>query len=81
MLNNKPAPGGLDKLKGLILPEAATHSGDDVAVVVPKVDQLKDELDDLVASECILCGDMMIKTIEKPFINDEESDLLASWAI
>ncbi|CAI2181674.1 1175_t:CDS:10 [Funneliformis geosporum] len=45
------------------------------------VDQLKDELDDLVASECILCGDIMIKTIEQPFINEEESDLLESWAI
>ncbi|CAG8481720.1 2636_t:CDS:10 [Diversispora eburnea] len=77
----RPAPGGLDRLRGLILPEVATHSGDDVAIVVPKVDQLKDELDDLVASECILCGDMMIKTIEKPFINEEESDLLSSWAI
>ncbi|CAG8658675.1 5183_t:CDS:10, partial [Cetraspora pellucida] len=72
---NSFAPGGLDRLKGLILPDVATHSGDDVAVVVSKVDQLKDELDDLVASECVLCGDMMIKTIEKPFINEEESDL------
>ncbi|CAG8666814.1 6521_t:CDS:10, partial [Racocetra fulgida] len=64
---NSFAPGGLDRLKGLILPDVATHSGDDVAVVVSK-----DELDDLVASECVLCGDMMIKTIEKPFINEEE---------
>ncbi|CAG8549918.1 24581_t:CDS:10 [Cetraspora pellucida] len=78
---NSFTPGGLDRLKGLILPDVATHSGDDVAVVVSKVDQLKDELDDLVASECVLCGDMMIKTIEKPFINEEESDLLVSWAI
>jgi hypothetical protein len=65
----------------LISPTAATHNDDDVAVFVPKVDQLKDELDDLVAAECILCGDMMIKTIEQPFINDEENDLLASWAV
>ncbi|KAF0458989.1 vacuolar protein sorting protein 18 [Gigaspora margarita] len=75
------APGGLDRLKGLILPDVAAPSGDDVAVVVSKVDQLKDELDDYVASECVLCGDMMIKTIEMPFINEEESDLLLSWAI
>ncbi|CAG8446869.1 13007_t:CDS:10, partial [Dentiscutata heterogama] len=75
------APGGLDRLRGLILPDVAAPSGDDVAVVVSKVDQLKDELDDYVASECVLCGDMMIKTIEMPFINDEESDLLLSWAI
>ncbi|CAJ0893558.1 6777_t:CDS:2 [Entrophospora sp. SA101] len=75
------ATGGLDRIKGLILPETTAHTGDDVAVVVPKVDQLKDELDDLVASECILCGDLMIKTIEQPFINGEEGDLLASWAI
>ncbi|CAG8471874.1 10031_t:CDS:10 [Dentiscutata erythropus] len=75
------APGGLDRLRGLILPDVAAPSGDDVAVVVSKVDQLKDELDDYVASECVLCGDMMIKTIEMPFINDEESDLLLTWAI
>ncbi|CAG8483434.1 620_t:CDS:10 [Paraglomus occultum] len=73
--------GGLDLLKGLILPDLTANSGDDVAVVVPKVDQLKDELDDLVASECILCGDIMIKTIEEPFISPEETDLLASWAV
>ncbi|CAG8582248.1 14325_t:CDS:10 [Acaulospora morrowiae] len=76
-----PAQGGFDRLKGLILPEATTHSGDDVAVVVPKLDQLKDELDDLVASECVLCGELMIKNIERPFINEDENDLLASWAI
>ncbi|CAB4425152.1 unnamed protein product [Rhizophagus irregularis] len=62
-------------------PAAATYNEDDVAVFVPKIDQLKDELDDLVASECILCGDMMIKTIEQPFINDDENDLLKSWEI
>ncbi|CAG8443250.1 6027_t:CDS:10 [Acaulospora colombiana] len=41
------APGGLDRLKGLILPEATTHSGDDVAVVVPKLDQLKRLVDSI----------------------------------
>ncbi|CAG8467025.1 8972_t:CDS:10 [Ambispora gerdemannii] len=68
-----------EQIARLIMPDNAATPGDDVVVIVPKVDQLKDELDDLVASECILCGDIMIKSIEQPFINDEESDLLASW--
>ena len=35
------ATGGLDRLRGLIAPAADTHNDDDVAVFVPKVDQLK----------------------------------------
>ena len=33
--------GGLDRLRGLIAPATATHNDDDIAVFVPKVDQLK----------------------------------------
>ena len=33
--------GGLDRLRGLISPAVDTHNDDDVAVFVPKVDQLK----------------------------------------
>ncbi|XP_046364864.1 vacuolar protein sorting-associated protein 18 homolog isoform X1 [Haliotis rufescens] len=34
--------------------------------------EVKAELDDLVASECIYCGDFMIRCIDKPFIEDDE---------
>ncbi|KAK3096988.1 hypothetical protein FSP39_005437 [Pinctada imbricata] len=42
--------------------------------------EIKAELDDLVASECIYCGDFMVRSIDKPFIDDEEQDsVMNSW--
>ncbi|KAF9428590.1 hypothetical protein BGZ94_001853 [Podila epigama] len=55
--------------------------GDDMAVVVPKLELLRDELDDLVASECLLCGELMIKTIDQPFLANDELDLELSWGV
>lgn len=55
--------------------------GDDVAVVVPRLELLRDELDDLVASECLLCGELMIKTIDQPFLANDELELELSWGV
>ncbi|KAG0260296.1 hypothetical protein BGZ95_004490 [Linnemannia exigua] len=55
--------------------------GDDMAVVIPKLELLRDELDDLVASECLLCGELMIKTIDQPFLADDELELELSWGV
>ncbi|KAF8953441.1 hypothetical protein CPC16_003759 [Podila verticillata] len=55
--------------------------GDDVAVVVPRLELLRDELDDLVASECLLCGELMIKTIDQPFLAFDEKELESSWGV
>ncbi|KAI8344696.1 hypothetical protein BC941DRAFT_15102 [Chlamydoabsidia padenii] len=44
-------------------------------------EQLEEELDDIVAKECVLCGDTMIKSIDQPFLNDEETDIVNEWAI
>jgi len=69
-------------LRGVIFPADHTASGgDDVTVVVAKSEQLKEELDDIVASECILCGDLMIKTIDQPFLVEEESEAMVSWEV
>jgi hypothetical protein len=39
------------------------------------------ELDDLVASECIFCGDMMVKMIDKPFIEEEDYErAMSEWS-
>ncbi|KAJ1920861.1 tethering complex subunit [Tieghemiomyces parasiticus] len=44
--------------------------------------QLKRELDGLVASECVLCGEMMIKTIDKVFVDEgREQELAATWEV
>jgi len=38
------------------------------------------ELDDLVASECIFCGDLMVKLIDKPFIDDDDYEkVIDEW--
>ncbi|KAI1305565.1 hypothetical protein EDD11_004922 [Mortierella claussenii] len=55
--------------------------GDDMAVVVPRLELLRDELDDLVASECLLCGELMIKTIDQPFVLSDELELELSWGV
>ncbi|KAJ1976423.1 tethering complex subunit [Dimargaris xerosporica] len=47
-----------------------------------RLGQLKSELDSLVAGECILCGEMMIKTVDRPFVDvDKEHELIASWDV
>jgi hypothetical protein len=37
----------------------------------------KEMLDELVAGECILCGEAMIRSIDEPFTTETE---IASWA-
>ncbi|XP_046660133.1 vacuolar protein sorting-associated protein 18 homolog isoform X2 [Homalodisca vitripennis] len=37
-------------------------------------DQLKTDIDSIVASECLYCGDYMINNIDQPFIKDEDFD-------
>ena len=59
----------------------ANGGGDDMAVVVPQLELLRDELDDLVASECLLCGELMIKTIDQPFLANDELELELSWGV
>lgn len=44
-------------------------------------EKLKNELDELVTSECPLCGDSMISSIDLPFINSQENELIKSWEI
>jgi len=41
---------------------------------------LKEKLDDIVANECPYCGDLMIRCVDKPFIDEDEySDVMRSW--
>eukprot|EP01119_Soliformovum_irregulare_P019402 TRINITY_DN6133_c0_g1_i1.p1 TRINITY_DN6133_c0_g1~~TRINITY_DN6133_c0_g1_i1.p1 ORF type:complete len:143 (+),score=43.49 TRINITY_DN6133_c0_g1_i1:76-504(+) len=51
-----------------------------VGVVVSKYDSLRDELDDIIACDCLFCGEVMIKSITEPFISLNEADL-SSWAL
>ncbi|KAJ3071653.1 hypothetical protein HK102_006394 [Quaeritorhiza haematococci] len=51
------------------------------AGIKQQLDQLKEELDEMVASECPYCGEIMVRSIDKPFIGDEEMGTVASWAL
>lgn len=35
-------------------------------------DQLKAEIEMILGSDCLFCGEIMIKSIDEPFINDWE---------
>ncbi|XP_067005382.2 vacuolar protein sorting-associated protein 18 homolog isoform X2 [Anabrus simplex] len=43
-------------------------------------DQVKADIDDIIASECLYCGENMIKSIDKPFIEDDDYDrVMKEW--
>ncbi|KAI7799511.1 vacuolar protein sorting-associated protein 18 homolog [Triplophysa rosa] len=43
-------------------------------------EQIKSDIDDIVASECVYCGELMIKSIDKPFIDPSNFDQeMSSW--
>ena len=45
-----------------------------------RLQQAQAELDDLIAGECLFCGDIMIRNIDKPFIEDTEfNKVIAEW--
>lgn len=47
---------------------------------LPYREILRNEIDDIVASECIFCGEYMIQCIDKPFITDEDWDrVMKEW--
>lgn len=58
-----------------------TPSRTDSSTVTPASrESVKNELDDLIASECLYCGEIMIRTVDQPFIlPDEYESVLESW--
>lgn len=43
-------------------------------------EQIKSDIDDIVATECVYCGELMIKSIDKPFIDPEKfEEEKSSW--
>ncbi|KAK9409708.1 vacuolar protein sorting-associated protein 18 like [Crotalus adamanteus] len=46
----------------------------------PSREQTKADIDDIVAAECVYCGDIMIRSIDKPFIDPERyQEEMQSW--
>lgn len=78
-----PAPARRNKLTDLqkqltllsnIELSTVTSSG------LPLREVLKNEIDDIVASECLYCGEYMITCIDRPFIADEDWDrVMKEW--
>jgi len=64
------------------LKSSLNRQGDsnNAATVQQKSNNLRTQLDNLVAAECPLCGDMMIRLIEVPFIQPREP-AISQWAI
>jgi len=61
-----------------------THTASTLAtpasLPVQQEQSLKDKLDELVASECVYCGDIMIRMVDKPFVTDENYEsVMQSW--
>ncbi|XP_077526342.1 vacuolar protein sorting-associated protein 18 dor [Haemaphysalis longicornis] len=43
-------------------------------------EKLMNELDDLIASECLFCGEMAIRSVDEPFINPEDFEaVMEDW--
>ncbi|RWS10458.1 vacuolar protein sorting-associated protein 18-like protein [Dinothrombium tinctorium] len=55
-------------------------TGSDIPSKALNKEKLQSEFDDIVASECIYCGEIMIKNIDLPFILPEETnEALEGW--
>lgn len=40
------------------------------------------ELDGYVAAECVLCGDMMVQSVDKPLVTvEEQAEEMHQWAL
>ncbi|XP_027053569.1 vacuolar protein sorting-associated protein 18 homolog [Pocillopora damicornis] len=58
----------------------ATSRTDSSSVSSTSRETLKNELDELIASECPFCGEIMIRSVDQPFISpDEYESVLESW--
>jgi len=48
----------------------------------PEVDKLREEMDDLLASECVLCGEVMVRSTDRGFVGAmEEREEEESWRV
>ncbi|PIK61318.1 putative vacuolar protein sorting-associated protein 18-like [Apostichopus japonicus] len=48
------------------------RKGDDLTPNREEMERLQTQIDDIVAAECVYCGDVMIRSIDKPFIEQDE---------
>lgn len=63
--------------------QLVTIGADDVSTassVTTARDLVQSGIDSILASECPLCGDTMVESIDQPFVPDEDFDqVLKEW--
>lgn len=67
----------LESLQQQLLDTLPNSSNDDVSIssnMIRVRDQLKSEIDTIIADECFFCGNLAISQIDKPFISEEDFD-------
>ncbi|KAJ1678593.1 tethering complex subunit [Spiromyces aspiralis] len=70
------------KLKLLQAGGAVRSRKQELESLFAKLKKARANLHDIVAKECILCGEVMIKSVAEGFIDyDQETDEMATWAI
>lgn len=60
---------------------SAADGGEAAEQAGPAYEALKSQLDDIVASECVYCGKIMIDLIDKPFVTEFDAGELAKWRV
>ncbi|CAO3649927.1 unnamed protein product [Cunninghamella blakesleeana] len=59
--------------------DSVTSADHEQANTTTKDELIQEEIDDIVAAECVLCGDVVIKSIDQPFISEEEVGTKNEW--
>ncbi|KAH9412790.1 Vacuolar protein sorting-associated protein 18 like protein [Dermatophagoides pteronyssinus] len=63
-----------NQLQTLMSPESSSIT------LTNRLEKLNENLEDLIGNECLLCGNLMIETIDKSFIdNDRDRDQIRGW--
>lgn len=60
----------LDKRLISLTNQSKSDSGSTGSAGLSNIDVCKSEIDNILASECLYCGENMIKNIDKPFVDD-----------
>lgn len=71
----------VEALEAARIKHRAVAAGADSGAPSIALAQVEEEVDDILAADCPLCGRLMIETIFRPFVDPTEGDEVASWSI
>jgi len=61
--------------------ESIGKSGHEMALSMGQEQDIKDQIDNLVAYECILCNQIMIDSLDTPFVDPKNVDINDTWKV